>query len=170
MLTLLQTQLKELLGLLTVVPRLRITHIAMHSHQGQIDTRLNPAQHSFDIILIGVLVARTEETTCIIRPPGDTSGLHTQTSNDLTTEGLPVITHITAPHRRAIALDARETATGEDHRLLASLHQTLIDGLVHQQRIDVAHQLTCPFAIVHPTACQVVILRLCGILPPGVDA
>ena len=170
MLTLLQTQLKQPLGFLTVVPRLRITHIAMHSHQWQIDTRLNPAQHPFDIILIGVLVARTEESASIIRPPGDTSGLHTQTSNDLTTEGLPVITHITAPHRRAIALDARETATGEDHRLLASLHQTLIDGLVYQQGIDIAHQFATPFAIVHPTAYQVVVLRLCRILPPGIDA
>ena len=141
----------------------------MHTHQRQIDTGLYPTEHPFDIVLIVVLVSGTEEPTCVVSPPGDTCGLHAETRRDLTAERFPVVAHITAPQGRTVTLDARETATGEDHRFLACLHQTFIDSLVHQQRIDVTHQFARPAPIIHTPSDQVIILRLCGILPPGIN-
>ena len=142
----------------------------MHTHQRQVYACLYPAQHPFDILLIGILVAGTEESACVIRPPGDSCSLHAQSSHNLTAEGVPVVAHIAAPHRRAVALDARESAAGEDHRLLAGLYQPFVDRLVHQQRIYVPHLLARPAAVVHHAACEVVVLRLRSVLPPGVDA
>ena len=93
--TLLQALRNDGLSLRPVVPRLRIAHIAMDAHQGQIDRSLYPAQHPFDVVLIGILVLRTEETACVIRPPGDACCLHAEACHNLTTESLPVVADIT---------------------------------------------------------------------------
>ena len=85
----------------------------MYTHQGQVDRGFNPTKHALDIILIGVLVAWTEETTGIIRPPGNAGRLHPEASHNLTSEGLPVVAHVTTPQGRAVALDAGEATAGE---------------------------------------------------------
>ena len=167
-LTLLQTCCKNTLGLLTIVPRLGIAHIAMHTHQWQIDAGLYPTQHTLNIVLIVILVAGTEESTGIIRPPGHASSLYAQTCHYLTTEGLPVVTHITAPQSRAVTLDTGESAASEYHRFTTCLYQSFIHGLVDQQGIDVTHLFPTPPAILDATAHKVIILRLSSILPPGI--
>ena len=69
----------DALSLASIVPRLCVAHVTMHTHQRQIDRSFNPAQHTFDVCLILILVARTEETTCIVCPPRNTCSLHAQT-------------------------------------------------------------------------------------------
>ena len=142
----------------------------MHTHQGQIDAGLYPTEHALDVVLVGVLIHGTEESACIIGPPGDACSLHAKTRCDLAAEGLPVVAYITTPHRRAVSLDTGESAAGEDDGLLASFFQTFIDSLVDKQGIDIAHLFTTPAAIVHTAACEIVVLRLCGILPPRIYA
>ena len=170
--TLTQTLTNDRLCLVAIAPRFGVAHIAMHTHQGQIDAGLNPAQHPTDIVLVAVLIARAEETACIVGPPRHACGLHTEPRNDLSAEGFPVVAHVATPHRRAITLNARESATGENHgtTLGGILPQSLVDGLVDQQRIDVAHLFATPFPVVYPPTGQVVVLRLRGILPPGINA
>ena len=111
----------------------------MYSHQGQIDASLYPTEHALDIVLVGVLIAGTEESACIVSPPGNACCLHAKACGDLPTEGLPVVAHIAAPHGRAVTLDARKAAAGEDHGLATCLQQSFVDGLVDEQRIDVAY-------------------------------
>ena len=122
--------------------------------------------------MIGVLVARTEETAGIEGPPRLSGSGHAQAGCDLTAERLPVVAHITAPHGRAIALNAREAAARENHGTLVGTcsAEAFVNGLVDQQRIDITHLLASPFTAVDATACQVVVLRLCSVLPPGIDA
>ena len=169
--TLHQTLLDDILSLFAVVPWLRITHITMYPHQGQVDGSLYPAQHPLDIVLAGILVARAEETASVIRPPRDTGSLHAQSCRQLPTERLPVVAHVTRPQGRAITLDARESATSQDHRTFHRLvmTQSLIDGLVDQQGIDITHQFPTPSPVIHPSSHQVVILRFRGVLPPGAN-
>ena len=114
------------------------------------------------------MVLWTEETTSIVCPPRDTSSLQTQATRYLATEGLPVVAHIAAPQGRAVTLDTGKTATGQYHGLLTGLYQTLVNGLVYHQRINVAHLLASPFAAIHPATCQIVVLGLGSILPPGI--
>ena len=57
-------------GFGTVAPGLSVAHIAVYAHQRQEGGALNPTEHTFDIVGIGVLVARTEETAGIVGPPG----------------------------------------------------------------------------------------------------
>ena len=167
-----QRTCNDALSLAAIVPRFCVAHVTMHTHQRQIDRCLYPTQHTLDVCLILILVARTEETTCIVCPPRNTCCLHAQACCDLATESFPVIAYIARPHGRAITLNAGEAATGENHRTLLSiiLSQTLIHRLVHQQWIDVAEQFARIFAIHHTTSHQVIILRLCSILPPCIDA
>ena len=112
----LQVRSDDPLSLGPIVPGLSIAHVAVDAHQGQIDADLDPAQHALDVGLVVVLIARTEESACIVGPPGDACSLHAQAGHDLPTQGLPVVAYIAAPHGRPIALDAREAAAGEDHR------------------------------------------------------
>ena len=62
----------------------------MNTHQWQIYRQLSPAQHTLYVSRVGVLVLRTEETTCIIRPPRYSGSLHTQSGYYLAAESLPV--------------------------------------------------------------------------------
>ena len=151
-LALFQTLSNNLLGFCTIVPGLCVAHIAMNSHQRQIDRSFYPSQHAFDIVLIGVLVTRTEESTSVVGPPRYTSSLDTQSCHNLTTESLPIVAHIATPQGRTIALNAWESATGENHRLTTSSYQSFINGLVNQQGIDITHLLTTPAPIVHTTS------------------
>ena len=48
--------------------------------------------------------------------------------------------------------------------------RTFKDGLVDQQGIDIAELFARILAAPHSPALQVVVLRLCGILPPSIDA
>ena len=170
MFTLTDTVGNDLLRLVAIVPGLGIAHITVHPHQRQIHARLYPAQHPFDIGAVGILVVGTEESASVVGPPGDAGSLHTQSGYDLTTEGVPVVTHVATPQGRAVALYAWESATCQDHRLTASSHQSFVHGLVHQQGIDISNLFATPSAVVHPSPCQVVVLWLCGVLPPGIDA
>ena len=83
LLALLQTCSNDCLSLGAVVPRLGIAHIAMHTHQGQIDANLYPTQHSFYISTIRILVGWPEETACIVGPPRDTCCLDSKASGNL---------------------------------------------------------------------------------------
>ena len=65
------------LCLLAVVPRLGIAHIAMDTHQWQIDRQLYPAQHAVDVCLVLILVLWTEEATGIVGPPREACRLYT---------------------------------------------------------------------------------------------
>ena len=141
----------------------------MNTHQRQIDRSLYPTQHAFDIVLIGVLVARTEESTSVVGPPRNTSSLNTQTCHDLATEGLPIVAHIATPESRTIALNAWESATCENHGLTTSSYQSFINGFVNQQGIDITHLLTTPTPIVDTTPHKVVVLWFCSILPPSIN-
>ena len=142
----------------------------MHAHQRQEHTRLNPAQHAFDVGGIVVLIARTEEAAGIVGPPRHTRCLHSQSGHNLPAESLPVVAHVATPQGGAIALYTREAAASKNHRLTTCSHQSFIDRLVHQQRIHVAHQFARPAASVHAPSSQVVVFRLRGILPPRIDA
>ena len=95
--TLLQVGSNDSLGLVAIVPRFGIAHIAVNTHQGQIHRRLYPAQHPLDILGVVILIAGTEETACVVRPPRHTGSLYAQSGGNLTTERFPVVTHITAP-------------------------------------------------------------------------
>ena len=66
-------------------------------------------------------------------------------------------------------MDAGETAAGQYHRFLASLHQAFIHGFVHQQRIDITHLFPTPLAVIHTTTHQVIVLGLRSVLPPGIN-
>ena len=144
----------------------------MHTHERQEDGGLNPPEHPLDIVLVVVLVSRTEESSGIISPPGNTGCLHTQSCRDLSAESLPVVAYIARPHGRPVALDPRESATSENHGTSIGLivTQSLIDGLVDQQGIDVAEEFSRILAVPYPSPLQVVVLRFCRILPPGINS
>ena len=142
----------------------------MHTHQRQVHTDLYPAQHALYIVLVGVLVAGTEESAGIVCPPGKSRCLHAEACHNLSAQGLPVVAHVAAPQGRAVALDARESAARQYHRFLACCHQSFIHRLVHQQGEHVSHLFASPLAVVHAASCQVVVLGLRGVLPPGVNA
>ena len=143
----------------------------MDAHQGQVHAGLDPAEHALDVLLISILVARTEKTAGIEGPPGLTCRLHSQSRDDLAAQGLEVIAYVAAPGGGSIALDAGEGAAGQDHRATAGVvgAQTFVHGLVDHQRIAVADELAGQLAAHDAATQQVVVLWLCGILPPGIN-
>ena len=158
--------------LVAVVPRLRVAHVAVHTHQGEIHAGLYPSQHPLYVVLVVVLVSGSEEPAGIIGPPGNAGSLQSQSCRDLSAEGLPVVAHVARPQCSTIALNARESAARQYHGPLLRLvlAQSLIHRLAHQQRVDVAHAVAVYLSVGHASASQVVVLRLRGILPPCVDA
>ena len=141
----------------------------MYAHQRQIDRHFYPSQHPFNIILISILVARPEESSSIVCPPGDACCLHAQACDNLPAERFPVIAYIATPQSRTVALDAGESAARQYHGRLASSDKPLIDGFVDQQRIDVPYLLTAPLPFVYTASYEVVVFGLRSILPPGVN-
>ena len=85
------------LCLLTITPRLGVRHITMYSHQRQIDTCLYPAHQTLYIGLVFVLIAWTEETTCVVCPPRKSRCLQSQTCHNLSAECLPIVADISTP-------------------------------------------------------------------------
>ena len=168
--TLLQAFSDDLLGLVTVVPRLGIAHISVNTHQGQIDAEFYPTQHAVDVVLIGVLVTWTKEASCVVRPPRNACSLNTQACSNLTTKCLPIVTNVAAPQGRAVTLDAWETATSKDHGFTTSLTETFVNGLVDEQGIDISYLFPTPPSVVDTTTYKVIVLRFSSILPPRIDA
>ena len=159
------------LSLLAVVPRLRIAHIAMNTHQGKIDRQLYPAQHAVDVSLVLILILRAEEAASVVGPPRHAGSLYSQSGSNLSAQCFPVVAHIATPYRSTIALNTRIGTTGQDERfLLTASLQPFINGLVDQQGEDVTHGIATPTACIDHAPCQVVVLRLRSILPPGIDA
>ena len=142
----------------------------MNTHQGQIDAEFYPTQHAVDVVLIGVLVTRTEKAASVVRPPRNACSLNTQACSNLTTKCLPIVTNVAAPQGRAVTLDAWETATSKDHGFTTSLTETFVNGLVDEQGIDISYLFPTPPSVVDTTTYKVIVLRFSSILPPSIDA
>ena len=158
-------------GVGLVAPGFGVRHIAVYAHYREEHAGLNPAYHAFLICLVGVLIARTEETACIVGPPWHTCSRVVESAGYLTAQAVHVVAYIAAPHHDAIALHSAEGAAGEDGggAWLVVGQKSVVHGVDDFQWIYVAIYFAWNRAVGHEPVTQVVVLGFGSIEPPHID-
>ena len=141
----------------------------MDAHKRQEHCGLDPADQALLILLGSILVVRAEKTAGVEGPPGQTRSHLAEAACDLTLHRNEIIADVAGPGHYAVALDAGEGASRQDHRFVVrNVLQAGVHGAVHHQRINIAVELAGKGIVSNLAAGEVVVLGFRGVEPPSI--